>query len=51
MNLGATNRKVGAESRDFNFFGFWDLAVGQNPVPLANMKIDGTWVFIRPKME
>ena len=29
----------------------WRLpAVGQNPV-LVNIKIDGTWVFIRPKLE
>ena len=28
-----------------------DLAVGQNPVPLVNIKLGGTWVFIRPKME
>ena len=27
------------------------VAVGQNPVPLVNIKIGGTWVFIRPKME
>ena len=27
------------------------MAVGQNPVPLVNIKIGGTWVFIRPKME
>ena len=26
-------------------------AVGQNPVPLMNIQIGGTWVFIRPKME
>ena len=25
--------------------------VGQNPVPLVNIKTGGTWVFIRPKME
>ena len=28
-----------------------DVAAGQNPVPLVNIKIGGTWVFIRPKME
>ena len=27
------------------------MDVGQNPVPLVNIKIGGTWVFIRPKME
>ena len=27
------------------------MAVGQNPVPLVNIKIGGTWVFIRPKLE
>ena len=27
------------------------LAVGQNPVPLVNIKIGGTWVFTHPKME
>ena len=26
------------------------MAVGQNPV-LVNIKIDGAWLFIRPKME
>ena len=27
------------------------MAVGQNPVPLVNIKIGGTWVFIRTKMK
>ena len=27
------------------------MAVGQNPVPLVNIKIGGAWVFIRPNME
>ena len=27
------------------------MAVGQNPVPLINIKIGGTCMFIRPKME
>ena len=27
------------------------MAVGQNPVPLVNIKIGGTRAFIRPKME
>ena len=27
------------------------MAVVQSPVPLVNIKIDGTWVFIRPKLE
>ena len=26
------------------------VAVGQNPVIPVNIKIGGTWVFIRPKM-
>ena len=33
-------------------FSVWsDLAVGQNPVPLVNIKIGGKWMFIHPKME
>ena len=27
------------------------LAVGQNPVPLVNIKLGGKWMFIYPKME
>ena len=27
------------------------MAVGQNPVPLVNIKIGGKWMFIHPKME
>ena len=27
------------------------LAVGQNPVPLVNIKIDGKWMFIHPNMQ
>ena len=27
------------------------VAVGQNPVPLVNIKISGKWMFICPKME
>ena len=26
------------------------MAVGQNPVPLVNVKIGGKWMFIHPKM-
>ena len=26
------------------------MAVGQNPVPLVNIKIGGKWMFIQPKM-
>ena len=29
--------------------GFRHTPVGQNPVPLVNIKIGGIWVFIRPK--
>ena len=29
----------------------WHVAVGQSPALLVNIKIGGTWVFIRPKME
>ena len=28
-----------------------NMAVGQNYVPVVNIKMGGTWVFIRPKME
>ena len=28
-----------------------ELAVGQNPLPLVNIKIGGKWMFIHPKME
>ena len=27
------------------------LAVGQNPVPLINIKIGGKWMFMHPKVE
>ena len=27
------------------------MAVGQNPVPLVNIKIGGKWMFIHPKLE
>ena len=28
-----------------------DMAVGQNPALLVNIKIGGKWMFIHPKME
>ena len=28
-----------------------EMAVGQNPVPLVNIKIGGKWMFIHPKVE
>ena len=28
----------------------WDMVMGQNPVPLVNIKIAGEWMFIHPNM-
>ena len=30
---------------------FHEVAVGQNPVIVVNIKIGGKWMFIHPKME
>ena len=46
--------KAAPEPREF-LMALWkltdyNLAVGQTPVPLVNIKIGGKWMFIQPKM-
>jgi hypothetical protein len=36
--------------KPWEFCKSWDLGMGQNPIPLVNIKIAGKWMFIPLKM-
>ena len=39
------------ENRRTEKYGiFWQMGMGQNPIPLVNIKIAGKWMFIPLKM-